>query len=81
MESDPQSLPVTFRPMELEDIPYVHALDVMSFSMPWSERSYRFELVENQNSICWVAQVTSPDDPSGAADENCGHDRHMGNSG
>lgn len=65
MELDPQSSPVTFRPMELEDIPYVYALDVMSFSMPWSERSYRFELVENQNSICWVAQVTSPDDPSG----------------
>ncbi len=46
--------------MTLHDIQRVHAIDSLSFSMPWSERSYRFELVENQNSITLVAE-TSPE--------------------
>jgi ribosomal-protein-alanine N-acetyltransferase len=32
-------------------------LDVLSFSLPWSERSYRYEVTENRASSCWVAEV------------------------
>jgi ribosomal-protein-alanine N-acetyltransferase len=61
--SSPQAapFPVTIRPMTLDDLESVHAIDVRSFSMPWSERSYRFELTENQNSLALVAEVNGAD--------------------
>ena len=43
--------------MTVEDIPAVVALDQMSFSLPWPERSFRFELTENTASRCWVAEA------------------------
>jgi ribosomal-protein-alanine N-acetyltransferase len=46
-----------FRHMRLEDVEQVYAIDVLSFALPWSERSYRFELTENQNSRTWVAEA------------------------
>jgi ribosomal-protein-alanine N-acetyltransferase len=47
---------VTIRRMTLEDVPAVHAIDELSFSLPWSERSFRFELTENPVSRCWVVE-------------------------
>lgn len=49
--------PIHFRPMTLSDVPQVHAIDQLSFSMPWPERSYHYELTQNPNSILWVAEV------------------------
>ncbi len=49
------------RRMLLEDVPAVHALDVISFSLPWTERSYRFEVTENPPSRPWVAEVVKAD--------------------
>jgi ribosomal-protein-alanine N-acetyltransferase len=46
-----------FRKMQAEDIEQVYAIDVLSFSLPWSERSYRYEVSENQNSRNWVAEA------------------------
>gem|GEM_PF-103957 len=46
-----------FRHMRLEDVEQVYAIDVLSFSLPWSERSYRFEVGENENSRVWVAEA------------------------
>ena len=46
--------------MVLDDLRHVHAIDKLSFSMPWSERSYRFELTENRNSSLWVAELQPP---------------------
>ena len=43
------------RRMTLEDVPAVHAIDQMSFSLPWPERSFRYEIEENPVSRCWVA--------------------------
>lgn len=43
--------------MTLDDVPAVVALDQLSFSLPWPERSFRFELTDNPNSRCWVAEV------------------------
>jgi len=48
---------LVIRKMTVEDIPAVIALDQMSFSLPWPERSFRFELTENPASRSWVAEV------------------------
>jgi ribosomal-protein-alanine N-acetyltransferase len=44
------------RRMHLEDIPAVHAIDELSFSMPWPERSFKFEATENPAARAWVAE-------------------------
>ena len=48
---------LVIRRMRLEDIPSVHAVDVRSFSLPWPERSYRFEVSENPAARAWVAEL------------------------
>ncbi|NWG08370.1 MAG: ribosomal protein S18-alanine N-acetyltransferase [Chloroflexi bacterium] len=48
---------LVIRKMTIEDVPAVVALDQMSFSLPWPERSFRFELTDNPASRCWVAEV------------------------
>ena len=48
---------VSIRRMTLDDLPVVTELDRISFSLPWPERSFRFELTENVASRCWVAEV------------------------
>lgn len=60
MHTDSLQCSVTVRPMALEDIARVHEIDVLSFSLPWSERSYRFELTENHNASVWVAEAAYP---------------------
>ncbi|HEX9388628.1 MAG TPA: ribosomal protein S18-alanine N-acetyltransferase [Anaerolineales bacterium] len=45
------------RKMILEDVPGVVDLDHKSFSLPWPERSFRFELSANPASRCWVAEL------------------------
>jgi ribosomal-protein-alanine N-acetyltransferase len=48
---------VNIRRMTLDDLPAVVALDRLSFSLPWPERSFRFELTDNPASRCWVAEA------------------------
>ncbi len=60
MDAKPESLPVRYRLMALADVPRVHEIDRLSFSMPWTERSYRFEITENRNSLILVAEVEEP---------------------
>lgn len=48
---------ITIRPMKLEDIEQAHELDMLSFSLPWPERSFRYEVTSNPNSRCWVAEM------------------------
>ncbi len=45
--------------MQEEHIPGVFQLDQKSFSLPWSERSYLFEIRENKTSIPLVAIQTN----------------------
>jgi len=52
-----ESLPVQIRPMQEKDISQVVAIDQLSFSMPWPERAYRYELKENPHSLLWVAEL------------------------
>ena len=48
---------LNIRRMTVEELPAVLELDRMSFSLPWPERSFRFELTDNPASRCWVAEV------------------------
>lgn len=48
---------LSIRQMTLDDVPVVIQLDKISFSLPWPERSFRFELTDNPASRCWVAEV------------------------
>jgi [ribosomal protein S18]-alanine N-acetyltransferase len=48
---------IRLRPMGLMDIDPVYAIDLLCFSLPWTKRSYHFELTENPNSSSWVAEI------------------------
>jgi ribosomal-protein-alanine N-acetyltransferase len=45
------------RKMTIEDVPAAHAIDVSSFTLPWPERSFRFEVTDNPAARCWVAEM------------------------
>ncbi len=61
MTSDGTQQEFLIRPMRFEDIPRVHEIDVLSFSLPWPESSFRFEVTENNHASNWVAEVTHAD--------------------
>jgi ribosomal-protein-alanine N-acetyltransferase len=48
-------LPVRVVPMTVPDLPQVVAIDALSFPLPWSSATYRYELVQNPNSHFFVA--------------------------
>jgi len=50
---------VNLRRMTLDDLPQVIEIDQASFSLPWPERSFRFEITDNPASRCWVAEGDS----------------------
>ena len=57
-DSNPNaSARIIVRPMVLDDLEQVVALDQLSFSLPWPARSFRYELLENDVSRLWVAEV------------------------
>lgn len=53
--------PAVIRPMALGDVEAVYAVDRLSFSLPWTERAYRFEISENPNASPWVAEISLDD--------------------
>ena len=53
---------IEIRPMGLEDLEAAHQIDRRSFTLPWPPRAYRYELVENPDSLLWVAEARLPDD-------------------
>ena len=48
---------IIFRPMTEADVEQVYEIDVSSFSLPWSSRSFRYEVTENHASRPWVAEL------------------------
>jgi len=52
------------RPMLLHDIGQVHSIDHASFSIPWSERAYRYEILQNEHSSLWVAETGFLESPT-----------------
>jgi ribosomal-protein-alanine N-acetyltransferase len=58
MTSGGGSLDVIIRLMVEDDLDQVHAIDQISFSLPWPKRAFRYELLENPNSILLVAELS-----------------------
>ncbi len=52
---------IRIRPMQLADVAEVRIIDEMSFSMPWPENSYRFELLQNEVSDLQVVEYWRSD--------------------
>jgi ribosomal-protein-alanine N-acetyltransferase len=48
---------VAIRKMTLQDVPAVSQIDRMSFSLPWPEHSFQYEVAENRVARCWVAET------------------------
>lgn len=48
---------IEIRRMELKDIPEVVEIDRSSFTLPWTERSFKYEVQENTAARCWVTTV------------------------
>lgn len=57
MISFPNTSEILIRPMHLDDLEQVQAIDRVSFSMPWPPSSYRYELKENHFSFLYVAET------------------------
>jgi ribosomal-protein-alanine N-acetyltransferase len=54
----PEKPVIQIRKMTIEDLPQVVAIDQSSFSLPWPESSFHFELEKNECARAWVAEVT-----------------------
>ncbi len=52
---------LTIRPMRVDDLAQVQEIDRLSFSLPWSESAFRYELLENPCSLLWVAELAQDD--------------------
>jgi [ribosomal protein S18]-alanine N-acetyltransferase len=62
MAEEAQSGVVTIRRMTEADIAAAALIDRLSFSLPWSEYSFKHEVTANPNSRAWVAEKqTAPD--------------------
>ncbi len=59
---DTEIATVHIRPMREDDIEQVRLIDKISFSLPWPEQAYRYEINENPASLLWVAETYFPDD-------------------
>ena len=54
-------LPPKIRPMRSNDLEQVQAIDRLSFTLPWPDSAFRYELLENKRSRLLVAEVELPD--------------------
>ncbi|UCH59129.1 MAG: ribosomal protein S18-alanine N-acetyltransferase [Anaerolineales bacterium] len=52
---------ITIRPMRIRDLGQICHLDRLSFSLPWPESAFRYELVDNPHSFILVAELKQPD--------------------
>lgn len=48
---------ITIRKMLLQDVPAVSQIDKLSFTMPWPEHSFHYEVAENRVARCFVAET------------------------
>ena len=59
-------LPYKVAPMRWEDVPAVMAIEHRSFTLPWSDYTYRHEILENTHShyiVIWRTDVSAPKRP------------------
>jgi len=55
--STPEAEALTIRPMRMRDLAQVVLVDRLSFSLPWPESAFRYELVDNPHSFILVAEL------------------------
>lgn len=48
---------IIIRKMTLDDVGVVAEIDRLSFSLPWPERSFGYEVTGNPMARCWVAET------------------------
>ncbi len=48
---------VAVRKMTMQDVPAVSQIDRLSFSLPWPEHSFQYEVGENRVARCFVAET------------------------
>jgi len=56
----PDRVPFVVEPMAVSDLGDVMTIERLSFSSPWSERAYRFEIEKNENSVMLVVRPAFP---------------------
>lgn len=61
MPDNAQRSQITLRPMTLDDLNRVAAIDRASFPTPWPREAFRYELQRNRGSVCWVAETVGND--------------------
>ncbi len=49
--------------MRLDDVEQITLIDRLSFSMPWPESAFRYELTSNPGSLLWVAEADLAEGP------------------
>lgn len=47
--------------MQPEDLDAVTQIDQISFTSPWPQNAFKYELLENDNAVCWIAESVDPD--------------------
>ena len=58
-----RTIATVIRRMKLNDLDTVLDIDRLSFPLPWSERTYRYELLENRSSHMYVVEVVEDQIP------------------
>ncbi len=48
---------IAVRKMTIDDVPAVSQIDRLSFTMPWPEHSFHYEVAENRSARCFVAET------------------------
>ena len=56
---------IDLRPMTLEDLEQVVAIDRDSFPTPWPKDAFLYEIKRQRHAICWVAEINTESDRKG----------------
>jgi ribosomal-protein-alanine N-acetyltransferase len=57
--SSPEKSSIVIRPMQPDDLEQVREIDRLSFSLPWPESAFQYELKANRAALLWVAELAS----------------------
>jgi len=60
-EAAPNAGGIAIRPMRMSDLAQVVLIDQLSFSLPWPESAFRYELIDNPRSFILVAEHSPSD--------------------
>jgi [ribosomal protein S18]-alanine N-acetyltransferase len=61
LSASPVPSSINIRKMTPADLERVIEIDRLSFSLPWPERSFHFEVEKNEAARAWIAEATDED--------------------